>query len=457
MARKKRNPFPKVHRQGNYGVIETADCAYTFEIAGSMKLASPGVLPLATRNSWEDQPYVVGSYRINPNGATNQLPHEMRDTLEENNLSEGVFKRQRGLLWGQGPALYKEEWVDNQKVRTWVDDQEITHWLNSFDYEEVLRRAIVDYNHMEGHYARFILNRGRRIGRSPFIAKVENVGYHRCRLEWPDDDLNVRNIIVGDWYNPNIQRLRSYPVIDPLNPFQWPISMVFCNMSSFARDFYGLPAFYGALSWIRRGSAIPRILEALTKNTLNIKYHIKSPNSYWIEKAEALQRKCTAENITYTDKMLEDLKDETFKQLGTVLSGEENVGKFFTSEKIMNELNQIEEWEIEPIDMKVKDYIDAQLNISKQADSATTSGLGLHPSLSNIIVDGKLASGSEQLYALKLYLATEIDIPESIVCKPLNIAINANWPGKRLKIGFYHAIVKTEDSVSPEKRTKNAV
>ncbi|MFZ4705399.1 MAG: hypothetical protein ACOYMF_05265 [Bacteroidales bacterium] len=457
MARPKKSPFPKVHRRGNFGVIEMADCAYTFEIAGQMQLASPGVLPLATRNAWEDQPYVIGNYKIIPNGATNQLPHEIRDILEENNLSEGVFKRQRGLLWGQGPALYTEKWENNQKVRTWLNDDEIQSWLESFDYEEVLRRAIVDFNHMEGHYAKFSLNRGIRIGRTPMIARVENIGYQKCRFEWPEDTVTLRNIVVGNWYNPNVLGLKSYPIIDTRNPFQYPQSMIFCNMYSFARDFYGLPAFYGALSWIRRGSAIPKILEALTKNTLNVKYHIKSPASYWVDKATALQTKCANEGVQYTDKMLEDLKDETFKQLGNVLSGEQNVGKFFTSEKIMNELNQIEEWEIEAIDMKVKDYIQAQLEISKQADSATTSGLGLHPSLSNIIVDGKLASGSEQLYALKLYLSTEIDIPESIVCKPLNIALAANWPAKKIKIGFYHKVVKTEDQVSPQNRTKNVI
>jgi hypothetical protein len=123
----------------------------------------------------------------------------------------------------------------------------------------------------------------------------------------------------------------------------------------------------------------------------------------------------------------------------------------------MNEFGQMENWEIIPIDQKVKDFIDSQISIANKADSATTSGLGLHPALSNIMVDGKLASGSEQLYALKLYLATEIDIPELIITKAVNAAIAANWPGKGLKLGFYHDIVKTEDSVTSSERVKNAV
>jgi len=154
---------------------------------------------------------------------------------------------------------------------------------------------------------------------------------------------------------------------------------------------------------------------------------------------------------------VKDLKDEIFGKLAKVLSGEANVGKFFTSEKIINELGNVEGWEIVPIDQKVKDFIEAQIKVADKADSATTSGLGLHPSLSNVMVDGKLASGSEQLYALKLYLATEVDIPEMIVTKAINTAIAVNWPGKNLKLGFYHEIVKSEDSVTSIERVKNAV
>jgi hypothetical protein len=83
--------------------------------------------------------------------------------------------------------------------------------------------------------------------------------------------------------------------------------------------------------------------------------------------------------------------------------------------------------------------------------------MGLHPSLSNIMIDGKLASGSEQLYALKIFLATETTIPESIICEAINQAIAVNWPDKGLRVGFYHSIIKTEDQVTPKDRLKNAV
>ena len=47
-------------------------------------------------------------------------------------------------------------------------------------------------------------------------------------------------------------------------------------------------------------------------------------------------------------------------------------------------------WKIEPIDQKVKDFIEAQLKISEAADQATTSGIGLHPALSEYDDVGKI-------------------------------------------------------------------
>lgn len=351
-----------------------------------------------------------------------------------------------------------------------MDDPEIQDWLDSFEYEEYLRNCIVDYVHAEYHYSKLFLNRSARIkdpgtrnsyNLRPKIAKLEHVTVKDARLEWPEDRKTVKNIIVGDWENEDIKSLSVYPVFDRFDPFKVPVSMIFSNMYSFCRDFYGVPSHYGAWNWIKRSSSIPKILESLTNNSLNIKWHIISPAEYWEKKAEQLKKKCELQDIEYNDDMLEDLKDEVFKSWAKVLSGVDNVGKFITTDSFATEVgmtkSEIMKWEIIPIDMKVKDFIDAQVAVANKADSATTSGLGLHPSLSNIMVDGKLASGSEQLYALKLYLATEVDIPESVITRAINLAISINFPGKKLRLGFYHDIVHREDQVSPKDRTANVI
>ena len=107
------------------------------------------------------------------------------------------------------------------------------------------------------------------------------------------------------------------------------------------------------------------------------------------------------------------------------------------------------------MDMKVKDFTDAQISISEHSHSAITSSMGLHPSLANIIVNGKLASGSEMLYAYKLFLATETKIIEKKVLEPMNMMKKLLFPNAKGKFGFYHDIVKREEDITPGERTTN--
>lgn len=447
----------KLHRNGDSGIIEFADSAYSFSISSADSINDFQFFNSNLQKRWESDPLVVGGYRVVPYGETNNLPIVLRDIIEENNLAEGIFRRQRGLLWGQGPELYRTEFVNNKKVKSWVDDPEIKDWLKSWKYEQYLQHIIVDFFHSECTFTKVFRNRGPRIGAPAEISKLEYASVAMSRLEWPEDRRTVKRVIFGDFDDERYDYLRPYPVYEEREPFKHPVSVQFNNLASFARRFYGVPAYYGALAWIKKASAIPHILTALTDNSLNIKWHIISPATYWDHKRDILANQCTLKGVEYKEQLLEDLKDETFRKLGKVLAGSKNVGKFFTSEKVMNEFGQMEGWDIISIDQKVKDFIESQIKVADKADSATTSGLGLHPALSNIMVQGKLASGSEQLYALKLYLATEIDIPEMIVTKTINDAIQANWPGKGLKLGFYHDIVKTEDSTTSNERVKNVV
>lgn len=426
--------------------------AYSFTIETSDELAG---MQGAFSGNWETDPQTGGGYRVVPFGADNNLPAMLRDVLDQNNLAEGVLGRKRGLMWGDGPELYLKKYVDGKPTRMWVEDADIAAWMKSWQADEYLRRCLVDYLHAEVVSSKLYRNKGARLGMGGKIVKLAHVPANEARLQWPDDG---QGLVVADWENQKFDKMQYIPLFDPANPLRYPIAAHFSNMYSFARRFYGVPAWFGAINWIRRASAVPRILENLTNNSLGIKWHVISPKAYWDAKEEKLKEQCTEKGIAYTDKMLTDLKDETFKQLATVLASEKNVGKFFKSESFINEMgNGYEKWEIIPIDQKVKDYIEAQIAVSNKADGATTSGMGLHPSMSNVIVDGKLASGSEQLYALKIFLATEVTIPEQIVTEAINQAIAINWPDKQLRVGFYHQIVHTEDSTTSSNRIKNAI
>jgi len=432
--------------------------SYIFEVSGEYRMASPSVLPFYTR-SRALVPVRIGDFEIVPNGEQNNYPDELRQVLDENNLTPEILLKQAQLLWGQGPALYRIKWEEGKRVKYWEENQQIQDWLDSWDYQDYLLKADIEFRHTNGHFTKFYRNLGARIGRQAKIAKLEHMSGIFSRLEWPDESNRIHHIIVGDFSQPWKYGLRAFPVFDPDDVFAYPVSMRYSNLYSFALDYqYSRAPFHGSLNWIKLASSIPKLLTNFNVNSAAIKFHIKVPSIYWEQKKQALMEKCAMQNIEYKEEMLEKMKDDTFKKFTETLTTVDNVGKFVTTDKLFDDAAQeYVGWEIEVIDQKVSDYIDAQLAIAKEAGFQNTSGIGLHPALSNLSKDGNLPSGSEQLYAFKLYLATGIDIPESIVTKDINLAIRANFPGTPYRVGFYHDVVLTEERTNPDQRVKNAV
>lgn len=416
---------------------------------------------LGSSSDWEKTPDMVMGKRIVPYGANNDLPVVIREIMDNNNLAPGILEREMGLLYGDGPALYKVNYQDGEIVREYLHDTEVWKWLKSWNYRRFVDMAMVEYKHLKGYFSKRYLNRGSRIGK-PQIAKLEVVPGTDARLAWPESNNrrleDVKYIYTGDFENAcHESGIMTFPVYDHGDPFRSAVSASYHNSYSFTRNFYSVPSYYGSLKWIMRSSDIPDIIKYLTDNGISVAFHVHSPARYWDDKRVKLELENPDMEDALIDKKLDEIKDELFKKMSEVLSGKENAGKFIETVDFVDAEGTICSWKIEPIDQKIKDFIEAQLKISEKADSATTSGMGLHPSLSNIIVGGSLSSGSQMLYALKLYLASDTTIPEEVIFEPINQAIEVNFPGKDIKLGFYHKVVKTEDEVDPGERVKSKV
>lgn len=420
---------------------------------------SLSTFPGSAVKAWESDYETVSGVRIVPYGQNNNLPVEIRDLMDENNLAPGILEREKGLLFGQGVELYKKKYEGGQVMREWGTDPQIWGWLKSWDYRRYIEMAVTEYKYLHGFFDKIYLNRGARIGMNKQVSKLEVVPGVDARLGWVEsrklDD--VRLIYTGDFENGCTKGITPYNVFSPQDPFRFPVSMSYHNSYSFARRLYSIPSFYGTIPWLRRSSDVPQILKYITENSINVAFHIESPDGYWERQIERIKEQCEQSGKEYSPSMLEMHKDDVLRNLSNALSGKKNVGKFFHTTILLDPDGRQWSWKIAPIDQKIKDFIDAQIRVSEKADSATTSGIGLHPALSNIMVDGKLSSGSEMLYALKLYLASDVTISEEVVLEGLNRAIQINFPGTEWVLGFYHQVVMTEDAVSPGNRTKNKI
>lgn len=449
-----------IKRAGNFGIVDTPHGVMSFSVGQMHSTFDNASYHFGSPDSWNNQHTRVGNFDIIPMGIANDLPLEIQRVLDESYIGEGILGKIQGLQWGEGPRLYvEEEAEDGSLFRRWKNDKEIYDWLDSFDGINQILRCHTDLVHGLGYYIKLKRNRGFRIGAAGTIASVEHVPVNNARLEWPGLDSDTpRRIVVGAFPAPDTTRMYAYPIWDRINPFISEVTMRYQNVYSFCKAAYSTPRFFGALNWMKLSNSIAPLLIAYNKNASAISYHIESPQEYWDDVKTMLQEKCAAKGEIYTDKMLEDYKDAAFDKFSSSLSGTENVGKFLHTQQFFNEsAHEFQGWKVTPIDKKIKEYVDAQIAISNKGDSAATSGFGISPSLSNIIIDGKLSSGSEMLYALKGYFATETAIPEMVLFQPWNDILKVNFPGKNLKFGFYRTIISTESQVSPADRMKNNV
>jgi len=411
--------------------------------------------------AWESDPVSFGPVKVVPFGADNNLPANVRNLLEKNNLGPGILARKSGLHYGQGPYLYRLNFEKNEINKEWAEDSEVQAWLDTWDYREYVRNAIQEFNYLQGIFVKFFSGRSRRIGGKPWISKIECDHSNDCRLEWPENDGrrldDVKNIIVGDFENLRRGTMSRYPVFDRSQPVANAVSMKYYSFRSFSRYFYALSSFFGSIPWVRRANDIPDIIQYLTDNMIAAAYHIHEPAQYWDQKKDLLEQMHPEWDDVKTQQEMDKLRDELTDTIAKVLAGKRNAGKFFESIDFVDPDGNKCEWKIEAIEMNIDKYIDAQTKISRIADSSTTSGFGLNPALSNIIIDGKGDSGSQMLYALKIFYAADSQICEDIVFEPLNTALKINFPSKNLSMGLYRKAVNKEDNVSASDRTTNNI
>lgn len=449
---------------GNGAIIDTPDVAFTYQVSETPRdfYQSKGKSTL----NWNDQSTIIGDYLVHKFGSNDDLPDVIKEAVQTNHNAPGTLKKKTQLIWGEGPILYTEKLIatdtGNKRIRILQEDEVVEAWLESWGYQDYLIKAVTDYQHIEGVFSKYELNKGSRVG-SPFISKIIHQYCDRTRLATARSSkkTDATHAITTDRSFSNVQSLseyKVYPLFDFLNPFVNPNAVLYSNMYSFCTDYYTVPDIYGSLEWLNRSTSVPLIFKALSNNSINLKYHIISPQAFWDMKKMEIEANCTKLGRNYKASMLSDYTKQFLEKISVVLSGDENTGKYLHTTKsfTVEGTNLIEHgWEIKVIDQNIKDFVTAQIAISNHANHALSSGLNLHSALANVSETGKADSGAEQIYAFKTFIKTGVDIPELIIMKAINYALKANWPEKKLKLGFYHETPEKEQDIAPKNRLLN--
>ncbi len=441
-------------------IVSTGNISFTYKTEDKVRDFDKASRSQGSLN-WDTQTNYLGEYLLHQYGENNDLPTIIKETVQNNYIAPGLLKKKTGLLWGMGPMLYSEKFENNKRVRTWVDDPDVLAWLESTDYQSKLLQACEDYQYIQGVFSRFELRRSSYVGKN-FIKDVHIIQPNKARLASKVGAISRKptHVITNDWSfdTPNSHTdYQVYSMFDFTDPFAKENSILYSNVYSFCSDYYTVPELYGALEWLKRSTAVPLIFKAMSKNALNLAYHITSPQAFWDNKRKEIQKNCADTGKKYNEQMLVDYERAFLNKIAEVLSSDENAGKFLHTKQNLHVegMNIIEfGWKITPIDQKTKDLVASQIKISERSDIAVAGAISLGGSLGNL---GQTTSnsGSERYYALIEYLNTGVDIPEFIVCKAYNYALKANFPDKGLKLGFYHNVPERQEDISPSKRMQN--
>lgn len=440
-----------IRRSGNFGFVDTGAGIYSFNMNARSGWERTSI---RLRGGSGPEYIEVGGHKIIPYGDDNDLPGYIERILDKFYAGEGILGKKIGLQWGEGPKFYTEttEPDSNMVVRQWTVNEEASKKFAPMAV--MMHRCLVDLMHLDGFWVKISWNRGRRLGLGKMYG-VCHVPARQVRFVWPGSDrLRPTEAVVGNFPNPDSRYMWKYPLFDPENPTKHPVSLAYCQIYSYGKEYYSTPRFAGAYEWIELAGTLPGILAAYNENASAISMHIESPKKYWDEAEEKIKEQCLINKEAYHPRMLEEYKDAAMEQFAESLTGRTNAGKYLHTSRFWNAAAQsFDGWKVTPIDKKIKDYIEAQVAICRKSEAAATSGFGLDPSLSNLILDTKLGSGSEKLYSLKVHNATETAVPDMVLCRPFQWWLDSNFPG--LKVGLYRPVVEAEKNVNPSDRIKD--
>lgn len=216
--------------------------------------------------------------------------------------------------------------------------------------------------------------------------------------------------------------------------------------------FYARPWWVGLFKedgWMDVSSDVPKIVRAMQKNQVKLRYIIYIPETYFIIRHPNW--------MTYTDKARQDVIDGKVTELNDYLSGTDNVAKSLSMVFKENEITGAAMGKIEIMAVDDKFKGDAWVPDSYAADQQIVQGLGMDPSQMGLAPQsGKMGAGSgsdkRESYNLMITLNT---IEQRLILEPLNYISKVNGWGVTFAVDHtaHTTTNNKEDGLLPSNQT----
>lgn len=486
---------PIIKNYGSVGYVKLGSAVCTYQLGEGSPYESINDIRMPVNFI---APMRVADYQVFPNGVNNLEPDIVKEMVQANRLLPELLNKKIKMLYGQGPMLFRVKKDGKDAWREFFDDQRVTDWLESWqlngledDYKRYLMKTITSLYYDGGAFSKYRLSQGCIAGISDGyrVTGLEHISTTRARLatrsnldhrtDFVSRDFDL--VIVGNWRNIALQDYSVYPRFDYGNPLVSPAAVAYSRSYIQGEEVYSHNTWFrGIERWVQGSNLTPAYINDYLMNALSARTHVVIPQAWMEEKEHDLEELCninversnaSKELLTvkvgektlevgteYNKGLLHQLLNLELEKLADCLTGEgKNQGKIYASVSNIKDGEEVR-WKIESIDQKYKEYIEALTEYDKRGDEVITASIGLDPSISNVTKDGIISkSGADAYYNYLIYLS-QLTLPEEIVCKDINVALQLNFPdlySTGARIGFYRAAVAKQQDVPEQDRMKN--
>lgn len=355
----------------------------------------------------------------------NLFPSLCLDVITKNNILSGVNEKQANFLSGQRVRIYNEVIDDGRKRLDIAQNPEIEDWLESNNVSEQFHNRFTDDLWLGSNWTELVFNGEEK------VVSIKHLDATTCRSGKKNPRTGrVDNHFIGaDWarprYDPKARgkkkrdnNVRRIPAFDPTRPAKYAKCIVHTKRYLPGHPYYPLPYWWPTVEWFRLASKIPAWHSFGMDNGYNIRYHVQIPKSY-LDRFQPEDRQ----------KKKQQIRDD----MDAFLSSPKNNGKAFYSTYSNN--GQLPDgWKIDPIDTKLND--EAYTALFDQSNIAVASGLGIDPTLANIMLEGKLGNASEKRIAYQIHMALNTPRPRQRQLRLLEVIQKINGWDPAIRFGF---------------------
>lgn len=413
----------------------------------------------------------VAGYRLAPWGNDNELPQKVMAKIEKAEIVGTNANFNWKVAYGLGPRLVKV--IRDPETNRAKDFKEVTEgeaydWFIQNNVPLLLMEIMTDLSYFGNAFPVLLAGPKNESGKRE---KIKGIVHREAMFSrWGVDkhDLINRHLYSSKWdETPRKEEIQESYVLDEFNAVAdiekrltigkdtrlcFPI-----YIPSPGRPYYSYPNWWSIFrsGWYDQIVSIPTLKKAILKYNLGVKHIIYIADEYFKEKEQLL-------GISQDDhEKRKKLYEDTVKQIGDVLAGEENAGKAIVSKKMMLQsgngmaLEKLIEIDTIKNDINGGEY----LTDYETGANIISYAMDVHPSL----IGATPGKNSNSLSGSNI---REIFIMKQSLSKPLAYLAMQWWPAVRkvnrwendLEIVIQDSLFTTLDqSKSGEIRTQNNI